>query len=149
VILDDVERRLLSQIYAKVSGREKRYLPVDVLAGESGLCPEEFSRVLAFLDEEDYIEVKPFRMLRITHKGILACEEGEVPEKREIRNKVMEKIKELSQDNTEIFIIIDALAGEMNLMRYELFDILNYLQGEGLVKIHSRISVSLCEKAPE
>ena len=149
MILDDVERRLLSQIYAKVSGREKRYLPVDVLAGESGLCPEEFSRVLAFLDEEDYIEVKPFRMLRITHKGILACEEGEVPEKREIRDRVMEKIKELSQDNTEIFIIIDALASEMNLMRYELFDILNYLQGEGLVKIHSRISVSLCEKAPE
>lgn len=149
MILDDVERRLLNQIYARVFGREKRYLPVDVLAGESGICPEEFSRVLAFLDEEDYVEVKPFRMLRITHKGILACEEGEVPEKREIRNKVMEKIKELSQGDTEVFIVIDALAGEMNLMRYELFDILNYLQGEGLVKIHSRISVSLCEKTPE
>ena len=149
MILNDLERRLLNQIYAKVSGREKRYLPVDVLATESGLCPEEFSKVLAFLNEEDYVEVKPFRMLRITHKGILTCEECEVPEKREIRNRVMEKIKELSQGDTEVFIVIDALAGEMNLMRYELFDILNYLQGEGLVKIHSRISVSLCEKTPE
>jgi hypothetical protein len=31
-------------------------------------------------------------------------------------------------------------------MRYELFDILNFLQGEGLVRILSRMSVAIVKR---
>ncbi|MBN2219970.1 MAG: methyltransferase [Kosmotogaceae bacterium] len=82
-------------------------------------------------------------MGRITHKGVLEVEGENKPEKEGIRQSVMSKIKELTSGDSSVYLNIDALAGEMKMMRYEMFDVLNFLQGEGLVKIHSRMSVSL------
>jgi len=49
----------------------------------------------------------------------------------------------LTSNDPDIYVNIDALAGELNMLRYELFDILSFLQAEGMLKIHSRMSVSL------
>lgn len=70
-------------------------------------------------------------MLGITHKGILEVEEENKPEKEGIRRAVLSKIMELTSADHSIFINIDALAGKMNMMRYETFDALNFFHGRG------------------
>lgn len=137
------DRAVLESIYRKVLGREKRYFSVDEVARESGRCPDEINEILRVLSDEEFVEIKPFKMGRITHKGVLEVEGENKPEKEGIRQSVMSKIKELTSGDSSVYLNIDALAGEMKMMRYEMFDVLNFLQGEGLVKIHSRMSVSL------
>jgi hypothetical protein len=65
----------------------------------------------------------------ITRKGILELEEENKPEKEGIMRALLSKIMELTSADRSIFINIDALAGKMNMMRYETFDALNFLHG--------------------
>lgn len=146
MILSQNELELLKLIYRKTNGREKRYFLLDELAKESLLCPSEFEKALETLKLEKYVEVKPFRLGRITHKGIIARETVDEPETLKDRRRVYEKILELTREDCEVFVNIDALAGELSMARYELFDILNYLRGEELIEIHSRLSVSLTRR---
>lgn len=134
---------LLEKIYGKVMGREKRYFSVDELIRECGSCPDELNEALRTLGEEELIEIKPFRMGRITHKGIMEVEGNGIPEKDKARQLVLARINELTSGDPDIYLNIDSLAGELNMMRYELFDILNFLQGEGLVRILSKMSVAI------
>ncbi|CCU83626.1 methyltransferase [Mesotoga sp. HF07.pep.5.2.highcov] len=64
-----------------------------------------------------------------TRKGILEVEEENKPEKEGIMRALLSKIMELTSADRSIFINIDALAGKMNMMRYETFDALNFLHG--------------------
>lgn len=141
--ISEHEQSILEKIYGKVLGREKRYFSVDELIREVGGCPDEVNKSLNILVDEELIEIKPFRMGRITHKGILQVEGGGIPDKEKQRQVVILKLKELTSNDPDIYINMDALAGELNMLRYELFDILSFLQAEGMLKIHSRMSVSL------
>jgi hypothetical protein len=85
-------------------------------------------------------------MGRITHKGIMEVEGNGIPEKDKARQLVLARINELTSGDPDVYLNIDALAGELNMMRYELFDILNFLQGEGLVRILSRMSVAIVKR---
>ncbi|RLL85076.1 hypothetical protein Y697_11745 [Mesotoga sp. BH458_6_3_2_1] len=85
-------------------------------------------------------------MGRITHKGIMEVEGNGIPEKDKARQQVFARINELTSGDPDVYLSIDALAGELNMMRYELFDILNFLQGEGLVRILSRMSVAITNR---
>ncbi len=144
--ISENELAVLEKIYKKVLGREKRYFSVDELIRESGSCPDELNEALRSLGEEELIEIKPFRMGRITHKGIMEVEGNRIPEKDKARQLVLARINELTSGDPDVYLNIDALAGELNMMRYELFDILNFLQGEGLVRILSRMSVAIVKR---
>ncbi|HDP78315.1 MAG TPA: methyltransferase [Mesotoga infera] len=85
-------------------------------------------------------------MGRITHKGIMEVEGNGIPEKDKARQLVLARINELTSGDPDIYLNIDSLAGELNMMRYELFDILNFLQGEGLVRILSKMSVAIADR---
>jgi Mn-dependent DtxR family transcriptional regulator len=143
--LENTELDLLKLIYRETGGRQKKYFSVDALSRVCALSSDDFNRYLLRLCESGYVEVKPFKMGRITHEGILVCEEGEVTPRVDLRKRVLDEIRNLTGGDSEVFLNIDALAAELNLMRYELFDVLNYLENEGYVKIHSRISISLNE----
>lgn len=144
--ISENELAVLEKIYRKVLGREKRYFSVDELIRESGSCADELNEALRSLGEEELIEIKPFRMGRITHKGIMEVEGNGIPEKDKARQLVFSKIDELTSGDPDVYLSVDAIAGELNMMRYELFDILNFLQGEGLVRLLSRMSVAIVNR---